>query len=166
MVVIRRFDTEGTNLQRQGQMGLWVPSMGQEGAQVGSARATRSQDHIFPAYREHAVAMIRGVDVLDIVRLLRGVTHGGWDPVASHNFHLYTLVIGSHALHATGYAMGIGFDGATATGDPSVDEAVIVYFGDGAMSQGDVNEASSSPPAIRPRRSSSCRTTTGPSRCR
>lgn len=141
MVVIRRFDEEGTNLQRQGQMGLWVPSTGQEGAQVGSARATRSQDHIFPAYREHSIAMVRGVDVLDIVRLLRGVTHGGWDPAASHNFHLYTLVIGSHALHATGYAMGISLDGATATGDPDADEAVIVYFGDGAMSQGDVSEA-------------------------
>jgi pyruvate dehydrogenase E1 component alpha subunit len=141
MVVIRRFDNEGTNLQRQGQMGLWVPSTGQEAAQVGSARATRAHDHIFPAYREHAIAMIRGVDVLDIVRLLRGVTHGGWDPAEHGNFHLYTLVIGSHALHATGYAMGIGFDGTTATGHPDTDEAVIVYFGDGAMSQGDVNEA-------------------------
>lgn len=140
MAVIRRFDLEATNLQRQGQMGLWVPSVGQEGAQVGSAHATRAQDHIFPAYREHAIAMIRGVDVLDIVALLRGTTHGGWNPEKSKNFHLYTLVIGSHALHSTGYAMGISLDGDP-VGDPDKDEAVIVYFGDGAMSQGDVNEA-------------------------
>ncbi len=141
MVVTRRFDVEAANLQRQGQMGLWVPSMGQEAAQVGSGFAARKQDHIFPAYREHAIAMIRGVDVLDIVRMLRGVTHGGWNPVTSKNFHLYTLVIGSQALHATGYAMGIQLDGATATGDPDNDEAVIVYYGDGATSQGDVSEA-------------------------
>ena len=76
MAVIRRFDTEATNLQRQGQLALWIPSHGQEGAQVGSAHAVRPQDHVFPAYREHAVAMIRGVDVFDIIRLVRGLTHG------------------------------------------------------------------------------------------
>ena len=141
MVVIRRFDVEAANLQRQGQLGLWIPSMGQEAAQVGSGHAARPQDHVFPAYREHSIAMIRGVDVLDVVRLLRGVTHGGWDPAEHANFHLYTLVIGSQSLHATGYAMGIALDGASGTGDTERDEAVIVYFGDGATSQGDVNEA-------------------------
>lgn len=140
MVVVRRFDVEAANLQRQGEMGLWVPSMGQEAAQVGSAYATRAQDHIFPAYREHAIAMIRGVDLIDIIRMLRGLTHGGWDPKERGNFHLYTLVIGSHALHATGFAMGIALDGEP-TGDPEKDEATIVYFGDGATSQGDVSEA-------------------------
>jgi len=141
MVVIRRFDIEAANLQRQGQLGLWVPSMGQEAAQVGSARAARDHDHIFPAYREHAVAMVRGVDVLGIIGLLRGTTHGGWNPAESKNFHLYTLVIASQTLHATGYAMGIALDGLHATGDPDKDEAVMVYFGDGATSQGDLNEA-------------------------
>ncbi len=141
MVTIRRFDLEATNLQRQGQLALWPPSQGQEAAQVGSARATRPQDHIFPSYREHAVAMIRGVDVVDIVRLMRGVTHGGWDPSAHNNFHLYSLVLGSQTLHATGYAMGIVLDRASGSGDPTADEAVMVYFGDGATSQGDVSEA-------------------------
>ena len=141
MVVIRRFDVEAANLQRQGELGLWVPSMGQEAAQVGSGRAARAQDHIFPAYREHAVGMIRGLDVLDVIRMLRGTTHGGWDPAKTANFHLYTLVIGSHTLHATGYAHGIALDGLSGTGDTDKDEAVIVYFGDGATSQGDVSEA-------------------------
>ena len=141
MVVVRRFDVEAANLQRQGQLGLWVPSMGQEGAQVGSAHAARAQDHIFPAYREHAVGMIRGVDLLGIIKLLRGTSHGGWNPAESNNFHLYTLVIASQTLHATGYAMGIQFDGAAGTGDVGTDQAVVVYLGDGATSQGDFNEA-------------------------
>jgi len=143
MVVVRRFDHEGTNLQRQGQMALWVPSHGQEAAQVGSAFAARPQDHIFPSYREHAVGLVRGIDVLSIVELLRGNTHGGWDPTdpTNGNFHGYCLVIGSHALHATGYAMGMQRDGVVATGDPEVDAAVLCYFGDGATSQGDVSEA-------------------------
>lgn len=141
MVITRRFDLEATNLQRQGQLALWPPSHGQEAAQVGSARAARAQDHLFPSYREHSVGMIRGVDVLDIVRLMRGVTNGGWIPAERGNFHLYTLVLGSQALHATGYAMGIALDGDSGTGNPETDQAAMVYFGDGATSQGDVSEA-------------------------
>ncbi|MEV7694268.1 thiamine pyrophosphate-dependent dehydrogenase E1 component subunit alpha [Microbacterium sp. NPDC089189] len=143
MVVVRAFDRQATNLQRQGQLALWPPSLGQEAAQVGSARAARAQDHIFPSYREHVVCTIRGVDPVDIVRLMRGLTHGGWDPFdpKNGNTHVYTLVLGSHTLHATGLGMGLVFDGKLGTGDLDRDEAVIVYYGDGASSQGDVHEA-------------------------
>ena len=141
MAISRRIDVMGANLQRQGQLALWVPSHGQEAAQVGSARAARPQDHIFPSYREHVVGMIRGLDPVDIVKLLRGVTLGGWNPAENGNFHLYTLVLASQTLHATGYAMGLQFDRATATGDPETDAAVLVYYGDGSTSQGDASEA-------------------------
>ena len=141
MVVIRRFDIEAGNLQRQGQLALWIPSLGQEAAQVGSGYAARAQDHLFPAYREHAVGRIRGLDPMRIIEMLRGLSHGGWDPAQTGNFHLFTLVIGSQSLHATGYAMGMTLDGSTNTGNPETDAAVVAYFGDGATSQGDVNEA-------------------------
>lgn len=143
MAVIRAFDRQATNLQRQGQLALWPPSWGQEAAQVGSARATRPQDHIFPSYREHVVTRIRGVDPLDIIRVMRGLTHGGWNPYdpKNGNTHIYTLVLGAQTLHATGFGMGLVFDGRCGTGDPERDEAVIVYYGDGASSQGDVHEA-------------------------
>ncbi|MDQ1129838.1 thiamine pyrophosphate-dependent dehydrogenase E1 component subunit alpha [Microbacterium sp. SORGH_AS_0888] len=143
MVVIRAFDRQATNLQRQGQLALWPPSLGQEAAQVGSVRAARTQDHIFPSYREHVVCTTRGVDPVDIIRVMRGLTHGGWNPFdpKNGNTHIYTLVLGSQTLHATGFAMGLAFDGRSGTGDPERDEAVIVYYGDGASSQGDVHEA-------------------------
>ncbi|MBG6055112.1 pyruvate dehydrogenase E1 component alpha subunit [Salinibacterium sp. CAN_S4] len=141
MVVMRMIDLDAANLQRQGQLAMWIPSLGQEAAQVGSGFAARPQDHLFPAYREHAVARIRGVDPIKLIALLRGLSHGGWDPKENGNFHLYTLVIGSQTLHATGFAMGIQLDGATGTGNLDTDEAVMVYFGDGATSQGDVSEA-------------------------
>jgi 2-oxoisovalerate dehydrogenase E1 component alpha subunit len=141
MVLTRRFDVEAAALARQGQLALWVPSHGQEGAQVGLAHATRPHDHLFPSYREHAVALSRGVDPVDILRLLRGHTHGGWNPAEHHNFHVYTLVIGSQTLHATGYAMGLTLDGKAGTGDVDTDQAVVTFFGDGATSQGDVSEA-------------------------
>ncbi|MCW5249928.1 MULTISPECIES: pyruvate dehydrogenase (acetyl-transferring) E1 component subunit alpha [unclassified Streptomyces] len=132
MVLTRRFDAEATALQRQGELGLWASLLGQEAAQIGSGRATREDDYVFPTYREHGVAWCRGVDPTNLLGMFRGVNNGGWDP-NGNNFHLYTIVIGSQALHATGYAMGITKDGA--------DSAVIAYFGDGASSQGDVSEA-------------------------
>ena len=132
LVLVRRIDTEAIALQRQGELGIWASLLGQEAAQVGSGRALGPRDMAFPTYREHGVAWCRGLDPMKLLELFRGVSHGGWDPKA-HNFHLYTIVIGSQTLHATGYAMGIQRDGA--------DEAVIAYFGDGATSQGDVNEA-------------------------
>ncbi|MER7764043.1 pyruvate dehydrogenase (acetyl-transferring) E1 component subunit alpha [Streptomyces sp. NPDC097619] len=132
MVLTRRFDAEATALQRQGELGLWASLLGQEAAQIGSGRALRDDDYVFPTYREHGVAWCRGVDPTNLLGMFRGVNHGGWDPT-SNNFHLYTIVIGSQTLHATGYAMGVAKDGA--------DSAVIAYFGDGASSQGDVSEA-------------------------
>jgi 2-oxoisovalerate dehydrogenase E1 component subunit alpha len=141
LVLVRRLDTEAISLQRQGELGLWASLLGQEAAQVGSGRALSPQDMAFPSYREHGVAWCRGVDPLKLIELFRGVSNGGWDP-AEHKFHLYTIVIGSQTLHATGYAMGVQRDGATGDGtNGDGGEAVIAYFGDGATSQGDVSEA-------------------------
>ncbi|MBT2513117.1 pyruvate dehydrogenase (acetyl-transferring) E1 component subunit alpha [Arthrobacter sp. ISL-30] len=132
MVVIRRIDTEATALQRQGELALWPPLLGQEASQIGSVRAIRSDDFIFPSYRESGVAYCRGAELGEIIRPWRGNALYGWDP---HRINMATpqIVIGSQTLHATGYAMGIQNDGA--------DIVAFSYLGDGATSEGDVNEA-------------------------
>nr|WP_296605683.1 pyruvate dehydrogenase (acetyl-transferring) E1 component subunit alpha [Nocardioides sp.] len=140
MVLTRRIDTEATALQRHGELGIWAQLLGQEAAQIGAGRALRPQDFVFPTYREHGVAWCRGIDPLDLLGLFRGVDQGSWDP-KENNFGLYTIVIGAQTLHATGYAMGMQRDGVVGTGDPDRDAAVIAHFGDGASSQGDVNES-------------------------
>ena len=132
MVVVRRFDNEATALQRQGQLGLWPPSLGQEAAQIGSARALRKDDFVFTSYREHGVAYARGVKLEDMTRVWRGTANSGWDPFTV-NMATPAVIIGAQTLHATGYAMGVQRDGA--------DSVAVAYFGDGATSQGDVNEA-------------------------
>ncbi|WP_338403179.1 pyruvate dehydrogenase (acetyl-transferring) E1 component subunit alpha [Arthrobacter bussei] len=138
MYLVRRFDQESTALQRQGQLALWVPLTGQEAAQIGSGRAMEAQDYAFPTYREHGVALTRGVELSEILRLFRGVTNGGWDP-RERNFHLYTLVLAAQSLHAVGYAMGIQRDQLA---DPSLPQAAsVAYFGDGASSEGDIHES-------------------------
>ena len=138
MAAIRRFDQEATALQRQGELALWVPLTGQEAAQIGSGRATQEQDYLFPTYREHGVALTRGVDLAQLLKLFRGISNGGWDPKET-GFHLYTLVLAVQTLHAVGYAMGIQRDlAADADAAPA---AVVAYFGDGASSEGDVHES-------------------------
>jgi len=137
LVIVRKLDAEATALQRQGELGIWASLLGQEAAQVGSGRALRKQDMAFPTYREHGVLYCRGIDPIMPLGLFRGVDQGGWDP-NQHKFNMYTIVIGAQTLHATGYAMGIAMDGKVGSDDG---EAVIAYFGDGATSQGDVNEA-------------------------
>ncbi|HWJ08360.1 MAG TPA: pyruvate dehydrogenase (acetyl-transferring) E1 component subunit alpha [Nocardioides sp.] len=140
MVLVRRVDIEATALQRHGELGLWPQLLGQEAAQIGAGRAMRPQDFAFPTYREHGVAWCRGIDPVRLLGLFRGTDQGGWDP-NDHNFALYSIVVGAHSLHATGYAMGVQRDGAVGTGDPERDTAVVACFGDGATSQGDVNES-------------------------
>lgn len=140
MFLSRRVDAEATALQRQGELGVWASSLGQEAAQVGSAWAMSPQDFAFPTYREHGVAWVRGVPPLRLLAMFRGIDHGAWD-IETTRVGPYAIIIGSQALHATGYAMGIERDGLVGTGDPERDTAVVAYFGDGATSQGDVNEA-------------------------
>ncbi|ROR72710.1 thiamine pyrophosphate-dependent enzyme [Bogoriella caseilytica] len=151
MVLTRAFDNQATALQRQGELGLWAQSLGQEGAQIGAAHALEEDDYLFPSYREHGMAQVRGLDLREILPLFRGTQHGGWDP-AAHNFHIYSLVIGTQTLHAVGYAMGLQRDAKRAAAAQRADgdgahtqatgsRAVMVCFGDGATSQGDVNEA-------------------------
>jgi pyruvate dehydrogenase E1 component alpha subunit len=99
---------------------------------VGSARALRPDDFAFTSYREHGVAYCRGVDPVDMLRMWRGSGLSGWDP-ARYNIATPAIIVGSQALHATGYALGLTLEDAKS--------AVITYFGDGATSEGDISEA-------------------------
>ena len=132
MVVARRVDKEAINLQRQGQLGVYASCSGQEGAQVGSAYALSDQDWVFPSYREVAAGVVRGIDPAALLHLYRGTWLSDHDP-HRYRFGLMAIPIGTQTLHATGFAMGAKLDGK-----PIV---TIVYFGDGATSEGDPHEA-------------------------
>ena len=132
MMIVRRLAAEGVALQRQGQLGLWAPCRGQEAAQIGSARALRDDDFVFPSYRETGVLYVRGAAPGDYTRVWRGEEGAAFDP-AQMRMAPMQIIIGAQALHATGYAVGILRDGG--------DEIAVTYFGDGATSQGDVSEA-------------------------
>ncbi|MFB3979632.1 pyruvate dehydrogenase (acetyl-transferring) E1 component subunit alpha [Microbacterium proteolyticum] len=132
MVLTRRVDAEGVALQRQGQLALWAPCRGQEAVQIGTAHALAAGDFVFPSYREHGVLLARGAQPADFVLAWRGEEHSAFDHT-SINTAPPQIIIGAQSLHATGWAMGAQRDGSS--------DVAIAYFGDGATSQGDVNEA-------------------------
>jgi 2-oxoisovalerate dehydrogenase E1 component alpha subunit len=132
MLIARGIDEEAGLLENQGALDLWLSCRGQEAAQVGSAMAIGDEAVIFPSYREHAVAVVRGIDAVSLVAQWAGRTFCGWNPRV-HRFFPYTLVLAAQALHGVGYAIGRRLQNIT--------ETVVVYFGDGATSEGDLSEA-------------------------
>ena len=132
MVVCRRLDQEGLNLQRQGELGLWGPFAGHEAAQVGAALAMAPTDWIFPYYRDFAMAICRDIDPGKILTVFRGLAHGAWNPY-DHRFGPFIIPVGSQVPHAVGFAMGCRLD--------HEQTAVLSCFGEGATSTGDWHEA-------------------------
>jgi 2-oxoisovalerate dehydrogenase E1 component alpha subunit len=132
MALARQVDLECTALQRQGELAVYPPLLGQEAAQVGSAYALGDEDFVFPSYREVGVALVRGVDLVEYMHFHRGTRHGGVDDPVGTRFAEISVPVSSQILHAVGWAMGARKDGKNA--------CAIVYFGDGATSQGDFHE--------------------------
>jgi len=133
MVVARRLDRECIALQRQGELTVYPGFEGQEAAQVGSATALGPNDFVWPTFRELAAAIVRGVDAVQYLQYHRGTWHGGpYDPRATR-FGPINIPIATQIPHAAGYALGQKLDGT--------DAVTLVYFGDGATSEGDFHEA-------------------------
>ena len=132
MVLIRRADQEALNLQRQGELGLWGQYLGQEAIHVGAVAALESTDWIFPSYREFGMAMCRGIDPADILKLFRGLSHGPFDSQKYH-FAPLTIVVAAQVPHAVGFAIGSRLRHSR--------EVTLTTFGDGATSKGDWHEA-------------------------
>jgi 2-oxoisovalerate dehydrogenase E1 component alpha subunit len=132
MAVTRQVDLECTALQRQGELAVYPPLIGQEAAQVGSAYAIGDRDFVFPSYREVGAAVVRDIDLVEYMKFHRGTWHGGIRDPLERRFAEISVPVSSQILHAVGWAMGAKLDGRQA--------CAIVYFGDGATSQGDFHE--------------------------
>jgi len=131
MLLSRRCDERCLRLQRQGRMGTYAPLSGQEAAQVGSAFALRSQDWLFPSYREHAASMVHGLPLHLMLMLWQGNEEGSRIP-DDVNIFTYSVPIATQIPHAVGFSMAAKLRGA--------DLVSIVYFGDGGTSEGDFHE--------------------------
>ena len=131
MRLVRHFDQRAVSLQRQGRMGTYPPLSGQEGAQVGSAHALADEDWLFPSYREHGAALIRGFSLERTLLYWMGHEVGYGEDDA--NIFTPAVPIATQLPHATGAAWASKLKGEK--------KAFLCYFGDGATSEGDFHEA-------------------------
>lgn len=132
LVTGRRINDQANALVRQGRMAVYPSSHGQEACQVAAAVVLDEEDWLFPTYRDTVAVITRGVDPLEVLTLLRGDWHGGYDPY-EHRVATQATPLATQLLHAVGVAHA-----AKLRGEPTV---VLAMCGDGATSEGDFHEA-------------------------
>ena len=132
MVLARIFDDRALKLQRQGRIGTYPSIAGQEASQVGSAYALDKNAWIFPSFREHAALILRGVPMDKLYLYYAGDERGNIINGKTNCF-MTTVPVGTHLLHAVGFAWANKLKGKTI---PSV-----AFFGDGSTSEGDFHES-------------------------
>jgi pyruvate dehydrogenase E1 component subunit alpha len=131
LVLLRTYDERSLVYHRQGRIGTYAIFWNHEAMQVGSAHALEDEDWIFPSYRESAIGLLRGMPPATVLSWWRGHPSGWWNP-ADYNIASICVPIATHVPHAAGLAWGKKLKG---------DRAVaIVYFGDGATSEGAFHE--------------------------
>jgi pyruvate dehydrogenase E1 component subunit alpha len=131
MVLLRTYDERSLVYHRQGRIGTYAIFWNHEAMQAGSAHALDDGDWIFPSYRESAIGLLRGMPTATILHWWRGHPAGWWNP-ADYNVASICVPIATQVPHAAGLAWGKKLKGERA--------CAIVYFGDGATSEGAFHE--------------------------
>src|ERR671928_574353 len=131
MVLLRTFDERAVVYHRQGRIGTYAIFWNHEAIQAGATFALGDEDWIFPAYRESAIGLVRGMPPSTILQWWRGHPSGWWNPL-EWNVASICVPIGTHVPHAAGLAWGKKLRGEQT--------CAIVYFGDGATSEGSFHE--------------------------
>ena len=131
LVLLRTYDERSVVYHRQGRIGTYAIFWNHEAMQAGSVFALESRDWIFPAYRESAIGLLRGMPVSTVLSWWRGHPAGWWNP-AEFNVASICVPIATQIPHAVGFAWGSALKGE--------DRVALVLFGDGATSEGAFHE--------------------------
>jgi len=132
MVLCRKFDEKVLSLQKQGRVGTYASTLGQEAAQVGAGYALSPDDWLFPTYRDSALLITRKAPMERILQYFGGDERGTVPPKGYNNFPI-SIGVGTQGLHAVGVGMAANIQDKTF--------AAMACFGDGSSSEGDMNEA-------------------------
>jgi pyruvate dehydrogenase E1 component alpha subunit len=131
LVLLRTYDERSLVYHRQGRIGTYAIFWNHEAMQAGAVHALDDEDWIFPSYRESAIGLLRGMPASTILSWWRGHPAGWWNP-ADYNVASICVPIGTHVPHAAGLAWGKKLRGERA--------CAVVFFGDGATSEGSFHE--------------------------
>jgi pyruvate dehydrogenase E1 component alpha subunit len=137
MVLNRALDERMITLQRQGRIGFYIGSIGEEATVFGCAAAMEERDWIFPCYREHGAALLRGMPLVTFMCDLFGNAgdamkgrqmpcHEAWRP---GRYASISSPIATEIPHAVGAAWAARLKGE--------DMVSLTYFGEGATSAHD-----------------------------
>ena len=132
MVLGRRFDERMLTMQRQGRIGTFAPIKGQEASQMGAVAALEREDWMVPSFRETAAEIWRGKTMESILLFFGGFNEGGHIPEGVRNLPL-SVPVGTQGLHAVGLGYAFKYR--------KEKKVAMVFFGDGATSEGDTHEA-------------------------
>jgi pyruvate dehydrogenase E1 component alpha subunit len=132
MVWAREADQRMLRLQRQGRMGTFSPSTGQEAAACGPALAISERDWLVPAFRELGALLMRGVPLHRVLLFWGGYEEGNTFPNVARTLPI-AVIVGSQIPHAAGIGYAIKYR-------REKDAAAVCFFGDGATSEGDFHE--------------------------
>lgn len=131
MVLGRRFDERVLSLQRQGRIGTFAPTSGQEASQLGAAAVLQPSDFMVPSFRETAAQIYRGAPMESIILSFGGYNEAAY-LVKEGNDLPNSVPVGSQVLHAVGIAWGIKYR--------KKKDVAMTFFGDGGTSEGDFHE--------------------------
>ena len=131
LVLLRTYDERSVVYHSQGRIGTYAIFWNHEAIQAGAVHALRDDDWIFPSYRESAIGLLRGMPPLTILQWWRGHPSGWWNP-ADWNLGSIAVPIATQVPHAAGLAWGKKLRGD--------DSCALVFFGDGATSEGAFHE--------------------------
>jgi pyruvate dehydrogenase E1 component alpha subunit len=131
LVLLRTYDERSVVYHRQGRIGTYAIFWNHEAMQVGSLYALEREDWVFPSYRESAIGLLRGMPPATVLSWWRGHPAGWWNPL-DYNVASICVPIATHVPHAAGLAWGKKMRGERA--------AALVFFGDGATSEGAFHE--------------------------
>jgi pyruvate dehydrogenase E1 component alpha subunit len=131
LVLLRTYDERSVVYHRQGRIGTYAIFWNHEAMQAGSVFALEDRDWIFPAYRESAIGLLRGMPVSTVLSWWRGHPAGWWDPT-EFNVASICVPIATQIPHAVGFAWGSALK--------REDRVALTLFGDGATSEGSFHE--------------------------
>jgi pyruvate dehydrogenase E1 component alpha subunit len=131
LVLLRTYDERSVVYHRQGRIGTYAIFWNHEALQAGSVFALEDRDWIFPAYRESAIGLLRGMPASTVLSWWRGHPAGWWNPT-DYNLASICVPIATQIPHAVGFAWGSRLKGE--------DRIALTLFGDGATSEGAFHE--------------------------
>jgi pyruvate dehydrogenase E1 component subunit alpha len=131
LVLLRTYDERSVVYHRQGRIGTYAIFWNHEAMQAGAVFALEDRDWIFPAYRESAIGLLRGIPAATILSWWRGHPAGWWNP-EEYKVASICVPIATQIPHAVGFAWGSALKGE--------DRVALAFFGDGATSEGSFHE--------------------------